>query len=105
MKIEEYGILFQPMFFQVDPFIKLEHCIKHISENKKDRPSYQLGIKVIWNGKALGWLSLKFVQEIVYISLMESRFKDLDPMFLEKLKEALPPMQDHGKVLVGTLAV
>lgn len=110
MKIEEYGILFQPMFYDdCPPVSKIEACVKHIIDYRTTQQDYQLGIKVIWNGKAATYLQLKIVQDIYYIKLMESRIRkyaqEQDQNFLEKLLESLPPMQNHGNLLVGIVNI
>lgn len=109
MKIEEYGIVFQPMFFPDEPpFAKVETCAKFILDNSpKDTESYKLAIKVLWNNKPTGWLQLNIVRDIVYIKMVKSRMIDRggNSAFLEKLMSMLPEMQDHGILSVGILNI
>lgn len=108
MKIDEYGLLFEPMFFKTEPFLTLVACAKHMLDNRTSaHQDYQLGIKVIWNGKASSYLHLKIVQNLVYIKLREVGRHDhiQDPLFLDKLLESLPPMQDYGNVQMGVLNI
>lgn len=106
MKIDDYGLAFQSMYLGDECYRTIEDCTSYIISKKKDNtPEYRLLIKVIWNGKSVGWLKLKFVQGMSYLHVSDSRFKEKvhDELFYEKFEAALPKMENYGNVRVGVL--
>lgn len=108
MKIGEYGIVFQPMFFSdSNSYTKLSDCVAFLlSKRNKNTQDYQLSVKVIYNNKSQGFLQIKIVYDIIYVHLLKSKFSDRgNDAFLSKLMEALPEMEDHGKILTGIINI
>ena len=108
MKICEYGLSFVPTFFKAEPFVRLQDCVSYIiSCRATGTKDYKLGIKIVWNGKNIGKISLKVVEGIVYVKVPESlwRAEGLDDIFVDKLFNSLPAMQDCGKFLMGVMDV
>ena len=109
MNIQDYGLLFSPKLSwnsatKAPWFLTLEPSVKYLLANRKTHEMRHLLIQIKYHGTVMGVIHLSQVNDIIYFKIKKDQLLFSDAL-VNRLKSTVPPVEDHGKILMGIVNI